>query len=158
MAKQFQVTVTNPDRAALFQRVFGSATVAVQFPFPVLADRPAGQGEQLAYLLDLREITDEQRARLVDHFAAELNLDRAFVEDRLTEQGVAIPATDAIMTTTANLGLWVDDAPEVEDYADYWAEVTDYPDEDNAPPVGEGWIPASRAEWEEQEYDDEEDG
>ncbi len=118
MSKQFQVTVTNPDRAALFRRVFGSATVAVQFPFPVLADRPAGQGEQLAYLLDLREITDEQRARLVDHFAAELNLDRAFVEDRLTEQGVAIPATEAIMTTTANLGLWVDDAPE--DYVEHW--------------------------------------
>ncbi len=126
MSKQFQVTVTNPDRAALFQRVFGSATVAVQFPFPVLADLPAPEGEQLVYLLDLREISDQQRARLVEHFIAEFNLDRVFVEDRITGQGVPILARDAIMTTTANLGLWVDDAPE--EYLEHWADMDGEPD------------------------------
>ena len=132
MSKHFHVTVIGA-RAELFQKVFGSATVCVQFPFPVLADLPIG--EQMVYLLDLREITPEQRARMVDLLAAQHNLDRAFVEDRIAEQGVPILAREAVMVTTANLGLWVDDAPD--DYLEHWAEVADYPDEDNAPPVGE---------------------
>jgi hypothetical protein len=145
MSKQFQVTVTGQS-AELFQKVFGSATVAVQFPFPVLADLPIG--EQLVYLLDLREISDEQRARMVDHLAAEHDLDRAFVEDRIAEQGVPILAREAIMMTSVPLTQWVDDAPD--DYLDYWAEITADDEVDNAPPTepDPGW-PGGDPDWNE---------
>lgn len=145
MSKQFQVTVTG-QRAELFQKVFGTATVCVQYPFPVPADLPIG--EQLVYLLDLKEISDEQRTRLVDYLAAEFNLDRAFVEEKIVTDGVPILAHEAILMTSVPLMAWVDDAPE--DYLDYWAEITADDEVDNAPPTepDPGW-PGGDPDWNE---------
>lgn len=97
------VTVHGPPaRLADFERVFGSATVPVTqlLPVPAMAELP-GVGRKPVYLLDLRAIDQEQRARLIDFCVERFGENRRYVIDHLDELGFPILAEDCTFTTDA---------------------------------------------------------
>jgi len=96
MSRDFWITVTDPERAAEFEQVFGSATVPVEAPVPARAD-VAGE-EHLAYALDLEALDAETIARLVEHLAAKFGVDPDLVEEALHAQGLAILAEGCVVT------------------------------------------------------------
>ena len=106
MSKDFTVTITNPERAADFERVFGSTTVYVESPIPQLATVP-GLGEQRVYKLDLKLLSREQRLRLENYLSGKFVLTEVEVRDLLNERGMPILAQDCIVTV-ANPQKWID--------------------------------------------------
>lgn len=94
MAKDFTVRITNPQRAAEWQAVFGTTTVCVRSPFPHFGNLPGFSEPQLLYLLDLDEITPEQRLALVMHIAEKFSLPAEEVEAALDTDGVPLLAQD----------------------------------------------------------------
>ena len=68
MALDFTVTICDPHRQAVFESVFGTATVHRESLFPVRADLSGHPGEPV-YMFDLEFITPEQRERLVSYLA-----------------------------------------------------------------------------------------
>lgn len=88
MSKDFKVTVHDPTRQAEWEQVYGSTSVCVRSPIPEWANLP-GRGRSLVYLLDLSELTGEQRERQIAHitegYAAKL-----LGVDRLTLRGLTI--------------------------------------------------------------------
>lgn len=97
MAEDFMVTITNPERAAEWQAVFGTTTVHVQSPIPFEASLP-GRPRSLVYLLDLRLISDDQRRKLVEHLARKFGLAKSFVDAELDAHGVPLLAEDCVAT------------------------------------------------------------
>ncbi|MCZ7568796.1 MAG: hypothetical protein M5U01_09440 [Ardenticatenaceae bacterium] len=91
MRVEYTVTVHEPARAALFTRLFGSATVGVCSRFPSAVTVPE-LGAVLAYRLNLALIGPAARARLVDHLAARFGHDAEFVDRQLDAMGVPIIA------------------------------------------------------------------
>ena len=51
------------------------------------------------YMLDLRKLTDEQTARLIEHMATKFGLACSEVQRDLYQHGVPILADDLIITT-----------------------------------------------------------
>lgn len=108
MSKDIQVTVTG-ERAELFQKVFGTNTVCVVSPLPQRVDLP-GLGEQSVYMLDMNEVTPEQRERLKEELARRFCLLEDEVDEQLDVYGVPILADHCVMTATgAALGLLMPD-------------------------------------------------
>ncbi len=93
MSRDFLVTVTG-ERAKDFIEVFGSPTVPVQLPAPHKAYLPGLLDQQLVYMLDLNEITDEQRQRLIAFIAQRFKLSYEDVARDLEAHGVPILASD----------------------------------------------------------------
>lgn len=100
----FKCTV-HGQRAEEFRRVFGTATVDVTTPVPFLANLP-GRPRSLVYLLDLKSLTDEQRAALVARSAEHFNLT---VEDTRAEiENVGMPIlAEGCTITIHNPQRWV---------------------------------------------------
>src|SRR4051794_4665359 len=89
MAKDFEVTITDPERAKFFLEVFGRTNVNVTSPVPSLADLPGKPGARI-FMLDLKLITVEERERLVAHIAQRFKLPVAEVEASIDTEGVPI--------------------------------------------------------------------
>ena len=96
MSKDFQVTVTNPERAAEWEKILGTATLPVKSPIPTPVLLPT-VGKARIYELDLDLITDEQRQNLIVHIAQKFSLDPRDVEQGLEEHGVPLLADDCIV-------------------------------------------------------------
>ncbi len=107
------VTVTG-ERAAEWVKVFGSATVPVQSPFPVTA---SVQNEiTLVYMLAIDQLTPDQRGKLIDHLATKFNLHAAEVSLEIDRVGVPILYNDTVMQSDSNPLAWIDDDLEIDDY------------------------------------------
>lgn len=94
MSADFQLTV-HGERAADFQRIFGSATVSVESAVPLSLN--VGGEERLAYLLDLDELTEEQNNNLVQHLMAKYDATWDQVLDQIENNGMPILAEDTTM-------------------------------------------------------------
>lgn len=106
MSKDFQVTITNEERARTFAAIFDTATVYVESPIPCMAEVP-GLGEQRVYKLDMGLLTDNQRLRLENYLSGKFVLTEVEVRDYLAEFGVPILASDCVVTVH-NPQKWVD--------------------------------------------------
>jgi hypothetical protein len=91
--------VTNPERAETWQRIFGTDRIPLVSFVPQRGDLP-GIPDALFYMLDLKVITAEQRARLVEVTAERFKLDPAFVEANLDVIGVPVLADDVHVCST----------------------------------------------------------
>jgi hypothetical protein len=96
---QTKAKITNPDRLALWQAVFGGDEVPVISIVPRLGSFP-GVGEQRYYEMDLKAITEEQRARLVASIAEKFNRDIEEVSRDIDIVGCPILACDVVVSST----------------------------------------------------------
>lgn len=97
MSNDWQVTVRDPERAAMFVAVFGSATVGVTSPLPrrVPAALPGRPGS-IVFFLDLARITPDARAKLVAHLAQKFHAAQVDIERDLAELGLPILADSCV--------------------------------------------------------------
>lgn len=94
------VHVSDPARAAEFRACgIDPDHVPVVSIIPSLARLP-GRGSSRIYLLDLRQITPEQRAALVQHLARKFSLDPAEVDRDLVQAGMPILAEHCTAVST----------------------------------------------------------
>lgn len=91
--------VTNPDRLALWQAVFGGDEVPIVSIVPKVGSFP-GVGEQRFYELDLKVILAEQRRRLVLSIADKFNQSPDYVEANIDLIGVPILAADVVVSSS----------------------------------------------------------
>ena len=116
------------ERAETFKLVFGSNTVVIQSPLPVLCNLP-GLGERLCYLLDMAAITPEQRLVLIGYIAAKFNLPVVEVSRDLDEKAMPILAEDCVVGIPPALALsMMVDQDYDPDRDDGWADDDDSPD------------------------------
>ena len=74
----FFVTVTDPRRRESFMEVFGTATIAVSSPTPIIANLPGHSKSTPVYMLDMDTLDDSARERLVGYISSRFNM--TFVE------------------------------------------------------------------------------
>jgi hypothetical protein len=98
MSRTLVTVVKPPERVEAFRQVFGSATVPVRgWIVPHGANLPIGRRD--VYELDLAALTDEQRARLIDHLASKFGVGKNEVCETLDTEGVAILADDCVVSS-----------------------------------------------------------
>lgn len=109
MNANVQVTVMG-ERAELFQKVFGTDTVCVMSHLPQRANLPE-IGEQNVYMLDMNEVTTEQREKLKGEMARRFGLLEDEVDELINSHGVPILAENCVLNVFgAGLGLLLDDS------------------------------------------------
>jgi len=92
--------VTNPERRAFWERVFGKDQVPIVSFVPQAAKLPGFDEPQLVYMLDLKAISEEQRGRLVEAIAEKFEIAADVVNDTLDEHGVPILMSDVSVSST----------------------------------------------------------
>lgn len=92
-------TIHNPERLESTRRIFGGDKVPILSIVPTKMDLP-GHPNALAYMMDLKAITSEQRQRLVESIAARFSLDASFIDGNLDIIGVPVLADDVVVTST----------------------------------------------------------
>lgn len=105
MGRDFVVTATG-ERAAEWREVFGTDTLPVKSPMPEWASAP-GHERALFYQLDLGELTDEQRERVIAHVAAKFGHPVEEVRNRLPFHGMPLLA-EGLFVTVFNPLKWFD--------------------------------------------------
>jgi len=94
MSKDFKATIReNSPRAASWREVFGSFEIYLRSPTPELASAP-GVEAGLFYQIDLQELTEIQRARMIAYIAKKFHIDEQEVADTLDDVGCPILADD----------------------------------------------------------------
>lgn len=94
MSNDFTATIRpDSERAQTWREVFGSTTVPIRSPSPVRAN-VANITDGLFYQIDLRQITPEQRARMVAHITRAFAIPAAEVDAALDSVGCPILADD----------------------------------------------------------------
>lgn len=137
MGKDFQLTV-HDDRAAEYQRIFGTDTVYVKSPMAEIVTLEGTGERQSVYMLDLSLYDDLTHDRLVSYIARKFNADEADVTKELGERGLPIQAKNATLTVLHPM-KWlpnemesptpsIDDEPADEDFFDAF-----YDDDDGEP-------------------------
>jgi len=106
MAKEFQCRIIDPARKELFISVFGRDTVSVISPMPMQEDLE-GRGVEFVYMLDLNEITPEEKERLICALAATFGSPREDVEKDLNTRGLPIMASGCIVTVDHTSRGWL---------------------------------------------------
>lgn len=96
---QTTARISNPDRLAFWQEVFGGDTVPIQSILPSQTSVP-GYPVALIYLLDLKAITLEQRLKLIAGIANKFDLPIEQVAAEMEEHGCPILADDVAVSTT----------------------------------------------------------
>lgn len=106
MGKDFTAMISGDSaRARAWRDVFRDEVVYLQSPAPQEIVLPE-IGQAFAYMLDVDLLTDEQRARLVQHLARKFRLDEGFVDEQIDAVGVPILARD-VTVTIENPQKWV---------------------------------------------------
>ena len=106
MSTDFKATIReDSSRVAGWLEVFGSREIPLQSPIPILSSAP-GVPEAMFFLLDLREITGEQRSRLVKYLARTFQVDEREVDETLDEVGCPILDEDVTITVSHPL-KWI---------------------------------------------------
>lgn len=91
--------VTDPERKLFWESVFDTDRVPITSIIPTRVHLP-GHPDARAYMLDLRVITPEQRGRLVQGLAERFELDPAWLDGQLDQQGVPILSDHVCITST----------------------------------------------------------
>ncbi len=98
MSKDFRATIRRESpRAQAWLEVFGSCEVFLKSFMPTPASAP-GVPEGLFYMLDLQELTPEQRTRLIAHIARKFGLEEEEVFSDLDTIGCPILGDDVTLT------------------------------------------------------------
>jgi hypothetical protein len=95
--KDFRCTITDPERAAEWEKHLGTKTVFIKSPIPVLASLPGHPCAEI-YELDLDLLTDEQRESLIAWMAEKYSCPVDYVRQGLASQGVPILAEHCIVS------------------------------------------------------------
>lgn len=90
--------IHNPDRKQFWKEVFGADIAPVKSFAMTRANLP-GYPRALIYKLDLKALSPEIRARLVNHLSTRWNLTPAEVESDLEKTGMPILAEDVTIQT-----------------------------------------------------------
>jgi hypothetical protein len=98
MSKEIMCKVSG-ERAEIFREIFGTDEVAIESPIPILANLP-GVGERLCYMLDMNEITAEQRLKLIVFLAQRFGADGEVIDRDLDTKGMPIVAEFCFVTVT----------------------------------------------------------
>lgn len=106
MSKDFVVSATG-ERAAEWREVFGTDRLPVESPIPEWASAPGHERAQF-YKLDLAELTDAQRERVIAHVAAKFGQDLAEVRNRLPFHGMPLLA-EGLSLTVYHPQRWIPD-------------------------------------------------
>ena len=99
---EWQITarVSNPERIAFWESIFGRDEVPITSFIPQYAVLPGFGEPQPIYMLDLKAITDEHRQKLVQAIAKKFGLPASEVARDLDNQGVPILASDVCVIST----------------------------------------------------------
>lgn len=91
-------------RAETWKKVFGSLTIPLKSPIPVTMDGDGGP--KRFFLVDLKRLTETQKARVIAHVAEKYDLDPATVaEDLESEHGLPILDQDVFVSFDPRLVL-----------------------------------------------------
>jgi hypothetical protein len=110
MKHKHTVTIHDPERAAFWQASIGTTTLPVISPFPTYADVP-GHPHALVYMLNLRAIDSEMRAKIIGAIARQFHYSERFVADHIDEgmpilaEGCSVISTDLGLVLSAMEGL-----------------------------------------------------
>lgn len=96
---QYAATVTDPDRAAEWQAIFGTNTLPIRSIEPQPYTAPQLDGSHLFYELDIDALTGRQRQQLIIALAAKFRIPEQIVAGELDIQGVPILAENCLVTT-----------------------------------------------------------
>lgn len=88
-------------------KVFGRTEVCVLSPLPVLVAVPGFDEPQSAYMLDLKEISDYEKARLIEHIYETFKVDVMEIHELLDKHGVPILAGECALIIE-NPQVWID--------------------------------------------------
>ena len=121
------VRVYNKERAKEWKKVLGTDNV----PIVSLISQPFNLpiGEKYCYLLDLKQLSKEQKENLIKHLTEKFKLDKMFVEKNIEKQGVPILVDDCIVSSTEiykYLDDWDNESEEIDDYDDYCEDFDNY--------------------------------
>ncbi|GIK42461.1 MAG: hypothetical protein BroJett011_62940 [Chloroflexota bacterium] len=118
-------TVTNPERAAEWQNLFGSNVVPITSIIPLVGKFPGGV-EALYYPLDLKAIGPERKEKLIASIARQFNLAPEEVRAEIDRIGVPVLAAD-VMVSSRDSGLNYSSILFMEDdrIADEWEDDDD---------------------------------
>jgi hypothetical protein len=97
----FWVTITNDERGEIWERVFGTRTMAVKSPLTKLGTFPGHEEPQAFYELDLTCLSAEQRESLIEYICSTFRLGKDHVERLLDD--ISVPILSADCFVTANL-------------------------------------------------------
>ena len=92
--------VSNPERQAFWQEVFGTDEVPITSIVANQANLPGFDKPQLVYMLDLKAISPEQRERLIAALAIKFGIPDSEAADEIDKQGVPILASDVSVATS----------------------------------------------------------
>ena len=116
------VQVVDEGRREFWMDIFGTDTLPVVGVVPQWATVPSREGPQLVYMLDLRAIDGEQRARLVGALAEKFRLPVGEVAGLLDVHGVPVLADDVVLTSS-DVGQIVSLLDDDDELGDWWCEV-----------------------------------
>ena len=95
--EDFKAKITNPERAAEFEKVFGTSTVFIKSPLPSRTNGIPGKPDQLIYELDLELLTSEQLDNLVIWISNKFGLPVDEARSELKRVGMPILADSCIV-------------------------------------------------------------
>ncbi len=93
-----KIIVRDGVRATEWREVMGSHELPIVSPFPRRVNLP-GHDAALVYMLNLQQITPEQREKLVAHLARKFWLPEQEVREQIERVGVPILAVDCIVVS-----------------------------------------------------------
>jgi len=98
MSKDFTATIRKEStRAQAWINILGTDTAPITSPIPTLASAP-GVPEGLFYMLDLTQLTQEQRIKLIRYLAQRFDVVESEVAETLDEVGCPILDEDVVVT------------------------------------------------------------
>jgi hypothetical protein len=97
MAKDFTVSINNPQRRLEWLDMLDAACLHVKSVIPELAMMPGFDEPQPVYYVDLDCLTPQQRQRLTRHLSARLSLSVEQVERQLETENIPILALDCVL-------------------------------------------------------------
>jgi|GEM_PF-2566956 len=97
MAKDFTVSINNPQRRLEWLDMLGTACLHVKSVIPELAMMPGFDEPQPVYYVDLDCLTPQQRQRLIRHLSVRFSLSVEQVERQLEAENIPILAPDCIL-------------------------------------------------------------
>lgn len=91
--------IADPERKAFWEGIFGSDIVPVTSIIPQWVTVPGYATSQLAYMLDLAAISQEQRKKLCLALAEKFGFAVGYVRERLDEVGVPVLVVNVAVVT-----------------------------------------------------------
>lgn len=88
----------DPERKAVFERIFPGGRVPIKSPVPVCKDRFADGGIYYYYSVDMNRVSAELRLKAVEEIVAKFKLSPDGVSHEVDVKGIPLRADDLIVT------------------------------------------------------------